>query len=363
MGLPEKRQNNTAGDQMNRIVITGAGGFIGRALVASLAHRPDTFVIAADNNFRGSLDTLDERGNITKVHCDVCNVEAVNEVCRKADMVLHLAAINGTKNFYEMPASVLEVGIIGTHNVLKASIEHHVKRVVFVSSSEVYNVPDIIPTPETVECRVPDVFNPRFSYGGSKIAGELMTVHYLLTTPTDFVILRPHNVYGAQMGFEHVIPQIVKKVFDGSYKKTLGEETITIEIEGTGEETRAFIFIDDAVRAIELCALDSLGKEVYNIGTEKEITIKEVIVEIGRALGKKVLTRSSRIRVGSTPRRCPDTSKIRALGFVPKISLQEGMRRSALWYWEYFQSQHSTEKNEPRLLSDMGMKKPDIIES
>ena len=320
---------------MTTVVVTGAGGFIGRALTDSLAQRPGTRVVAADNDFRGSLETVTERPNVRRVHCDVRDCVAVEELCTGADIVFHFAAVNGTRNFYEMPATVLEVGVIGAHNVLRASVKQGVGRVVLASSSEVYHQPDVIPTPETVGLRIPDIFNARFSYAGAKIASELMAVNYLRSTATDFVIVRPHNVYGPAMGFDHVVPEIAKKIFIASRGGATTD--VAIEIEGTGDETRAFIFVEDAVRAIELCAFASPGREVYHVGTEEEVSVRELIGEIGRALGMDVRIRTSSRRAGSTTRRCPDTSKLQGLGFVPKVPLREGIRQTARWYWECFQ--------------------------
>ena len=320
---------------MTRIVVTGAGGFIGRALTAALSCRPETVVVAADNNLRGSLETLAERPNIRKVYCDVRDMTGVDELCRGADIVFHLAAINGTRNFYEMPGEVLEVGVIGAHNVLKASVLHRVGRVVLLSSSEVYNEAEVIPTPEGVQLRIPDVFNPRFSYAGSKIASELMAVNYLRSSATEFVIVRPHNVYGPAMGFDHVVPEIVKKIYAATQRPVAGGRP-TIEIEGTGEETRAFMFIEDAIKAIELCAFASASGEVYHIGTEEEVSIRGLVGEIARVVGKEVQVRAAGVRAGSTTRRCPDTSKLQRLGFVAGVPLEEGLRRTVRWYWEYF---------------------------
>ena len=104
-------------------------------------------------------------------------------------------------------------------------------------------MPKIIPTPETIELRVVDVFNPRFSYGGGKLAGELIVFNYLKNTDVRYGIFRPHNIYGPQMGFEHVIPQLSKKILiAGKCGSSTGE--VTVQIQGTGEETRSFIFID-----------------------------------------------------------------------------------------------------------------------
>ncbi|MCR4340410.1 MAG: NAD-dependent epimerase/dehydratase family protein [Gemmatimonadaceae bacterium] len=318
---------------MKKVVVTGAGGFIGRALVASLARHEGMSVVAADNNFRGSLETVAHAPSVSTVRCDVLDMAAVSELCQGADLVFHLAAINGTKNFYEAPAAVLEVGIIGTHNVLKASLRHGVRRVIFMSSSEVYNVPDVIPTPEAVRCIVPDVYNARFSYGGGKIAGELMTVNYLRGTGTEFMIIRPHNVYGPQMGRDHVVPELIRKIRDAGGEDA-GGAPLRIHIQGTGEETRAFIFIDDAVRAIELCAFHGAPNTTYNIGTDQEVSVKTLVAELGVALSRDVQVAPAELLLGSTPRRCPDTSKIAALGFRPEISLREGIARTARWYWQ-----------------------------
>lgn len=323
---------------MTRIVVTGAGGFIGRALTASLSRRPETVVVAVDNNLRGSLESVEERSNVSKVYCDVRDASTVDELCRGADMVFHLAAINGTRNFYEMPGTVLEVGVIGAHNILKASVEHRVGRVVLLSSSEVYNEPDVIPTPENVQLRIPDVFNARFSYAGSKIASELMAINYLRSSATQFVIVRPHNVYGPAMGFDHVVPEVVKKIFVATRRPVAGGWP-TIEIEGTGDETRAFVFIDDAIKAIELCAFAARQGEVYHVGTEEEVSIRELVSEIARVLGKEVRVRAAGVRAGSTTRRCPDASKLRGLGFVAEVPLKEGLRRTVRWYWDYFGEQ------------------------
>ncbi len=317
---------------MKKVVVTGAGGFIGRALVASLVRRGDMSVVAADNNIRGSLETVEDSPFVSKVRCDVLDMAAVSEVCREADLVFHLAAINGTKNFYEIPADVLEVGIIGSHNVLKASVRRGVRRLIFMSSSEVYNVPAVIPTPETIPCCIPDVFNPRFSYGGSKLAGELMVVNYLRGTDTEFVIIRPHNVYGPHMGYDHVIPELIQKIREADPDESAGARPSRIPIQGTGDETRAFIFIDDAVRAIALCAFHGAPNDIYNVGTDQEISIRMLVAELGAALSRDVRVAPTELWAGSTPRRCPDTSKIAAMGFRPQISLREGVARTARWY-------------------------------
>lgn len=319
---------------MRRILVTGAGGFIGRVLTESLA-RKGFKVVAVDNNSRGSLDGIQAKGSIDRCECDVLDGDRLQTLVKGSEVIYHLAAINGTGNFYAMPDKVLEVGIIGTHNVLKACIANKVKRVVFVSTSEVYHLPRIIPTPEDIECKVPDVFNPRFSYGGGKIAGELMTIHYLSNAGIPYIIVRPHNVYGPNMGFEHVIPQIIEKL----HRRVMGiggVRKVSVEIQGTGEETRSFIFITDAIQAIEICTLYEAPSGIYHIGTEHEVTIKELIRLIGEVLGLEVEIVPSPLQQGSASRRCPATNKINALGFKSNVSLMQGLVETVHWYWDYY---------------------------
>lgn len=319
-----------------KIAITGAGGFIGRALSHRLAVEGHE-VLALDNDFRGALASIAEHAGISRRSCDVLDLENLRRALAGADAVYHLAAINGTGNFYRIPGEVLEVGIIGTHNALKATLANGIERFYLASSSEVYETPPTIPTPESVPCTVSDVFNPRHSYGGSKIAGELMTVNYLRGTDTRFAIFRPHNVYGPQMGFEHVIPQLVWSIMD-AIGRNPGARRVTIPLQGSGRETRAFIYIDDGVRAIETGTLHNPDGGVIHIGNELETPIGELAVGIGKVLDVEVEVEPGPIAAGSPSRRCPDTSRLRGLGFQPRVSLADGLERTVRWYAEHYRT-------------------------
>lgn len=320
---------------MKRVAVTGAGGFLGRALTKSLAKTCQ--VVAIDNNYRGNLNSLALEENILSQCGDVLDPQEMLRLLDGCDAVFHLAAINGTENFYKVPGKVLEVGIIGTHNVIKAALHHKIKRFYFTSTSEVYNLPTEIPTPESVECKVTDVFNKRFSYAGGKIAGELMVINYLRDTDVQYIIFRPHNVYGPQMGFEHVIPQLTAKVFEAARTSQSGERKIPITIQGEGTETRAFMYIDDAIRAIETCVTQEWKWPLVHLGVTEETSIADLSRLIGSTAGYDLELRHAPRLGGSPDRRCPDTTRIRSLGFTPSVSLAEGVRRTVDWYWKYFQ--------------------------
>jgi nucleoside-diphosphate-sugar epimerase len=223
---------------------------------------------------------------------------------------------------------------------LKAALKNKVGRFYLASSSEAYQQAPAIPTPEEVELKVPDVSNPRYSYGGGKIASELLTVNYLRESGTQHVIFRPHNVYGPQMGYEHVLPELIKKVYEEK-KRTKGS-SLEVKILGSGDETRSFIYVTDAVRAIEICTVENKERGVYHVGTMEEITIRDLVKRVGEALGIEVTIVPSEGAKGSTPRRCPDTSKIQKLGFRPSVSLKEGIQKTVSWYWnDYSKNQEA----------------------
>src|SRR5262249_41430378 len=233
-------------------LVTGGAGFLGAALVRRLVERGRP-VRVLDDSSRGGFDRLkDLSGRFEAVSGDVRDEALVRRAAQGCSAVFHLAAVNGTRNFYEQPERVLDVALRGTLAAVVAARECGVRRFLFASSSEVYHDPPTIPTPEEVRLVVPDPANPRFSYAGGKLAGELITRNYLRGTATGAIILRPHNVYGPDMGFEHVIPNLVHKIRAAAARAGAAASKVEIELQGTGRETRAFCFVDDAAEAIAL---------------------------------------------------------------------------------------------------------------
>ncbi len=128
---------------------------------------------------------------------------------------------------------MLEVGVKGMINVIDGCIKENVKELVLASSSEVYQTPEKVPTDETVALSIPDPLNPRYSYGGGKIISELMAINYGRKHFDKVVIFRPHNVYGPDMGWEHVIPQFVlrmKNVCENNKEKTIKFKSSVIKL-------------------------------------------------------------------------------------------------------------------------------------
>jgi nucleoside-diphosphate-sugar epimerase len=313
-----------------KMLVTGGTGFIGSALVKGLL-AAGASVRSLDNDSRGSIGRLrDVERHIERITGDIRDPGVVREAVRGVDCVCHLAYINGTEFFYTMPELILEVAIKGMMNVLDACVAEGVRDLVLASSSEVYQAPPVIPTDETAPLAVPDVMNPRFSYGGGKIASELLAVNYGRKYFDRTLICRPHNVYGADMGSEHVIPQFALRMKECFARQPHG--VVDFPIQGTGEETRSFIHIDDFIRAL-LCVMDQHERlAIYHVGTDREVSIREVAHLVAAACGREIRIVPGRILAGSTPRRCPDVRKLKSLGFEPAVSLEDGVRRTAAWY-------------------------------
>jgi nucleoside-diphosphate-sugar epimerase len=313
---------------MKRVAILGGGGFIGKALANALLGQGHA-IFVLDNRSRNWTGSLDDR--IKFIEGDVRNLLYVMALIQPSsiDTIIHMAAINGTQNFYDRPNEVLDVAIKGMQNVLTVcQYTKTVKTFLFVSSSEVYGEPWTIPTPETAPLKIHDPLNPRSSYATGKIASEVMALHSGLFEKT--LIVRPFNVFGPSMGEDHVIPQLIRKVqkeiANGSIDK------VRLEIEGTGHETRSFCYIDDAISGILEVLDEGEHKEIYNIGTQDEITISLVAELVGMFFDVEMEIISNELKKGSPLRRCPDVSRLKFLGWKQKVPFQEGFDKTIRWY-------------------------------
>lgn len=314
-----------------KILVTGGSGFIGSYLVTKLAK--DHEVIVFDNGFRVGFSNIESVNNITLIKGDVVNKEDWKQLPYDIDLAYHLAAINGTRYFYEMPSKVLEVNVTGTLNFVNWIRNTDAKRFFFASSSEIYGFPKIFPTPETEPLTVPDPTNPRFSYSSSKIIGETVAINFSKAMGIDFVIGRFHNIYGPKMGFEHVIPEFIRKC--------VKNEEFTVQ--GDGSESRCFCFISDAIDGIILLSTNPYSKNgIFNIGTNEEVSIKELILRLEKIHGKKINPLHKKFENAGTKRRIPDISKIGKLGYKPKIFLDEGLKITYDWYSNFYKSNKTT---------------------
>lgn len=313
-----------------KYLVTGGSGFIGSALVKKLLSEGHS-VTVFDNNSRGNLRRLEQViDDIEFIEGDIRDPEEVLNACKGVDAVCHLAFVNGTKFFYELPELVLEVGVKGMMNILDACIANNIEDLILASSSEVYQSPTEIPTSENVPLIVPDLQNPRYSYGGGKIISELLAINYGRSKIKRVVIFRPHNVFGPDMGWEHVVPEFVLKM-DNLINQN-NSEYVDFKIQGTGNETRAFIFIDDFIDGLIKVIDEGEHLNVYHIGTSNEIKLASLAEEIAKLFNVRINLIPGKLAQGGTLRRCPDIKKLRALGFEPLTPLEKGLQISKEWY-------------------------------
>ncbi len=314
---------------MTHYLVTGGSGFIGASLVRRLladGHR----LRVLDDNSRGHPSRL--AGLDVDIRTgDIRDADSVRSAMQGVDAVLHLAAVNGTRHFYERPELVLDVGIRGMLNVLDACRTEGVGTLVLASSSEAYQTPPLVPTPEHIPLVVPDPLNPRYSYGGSKLASELLAITWGRTGFERVAIFRPHNVYGPDMGWEHVIPEFVRRALS-AVEKSRPQDSVPFPIQGDGTQTRAFVHIDDAVEGIVTVIDKGEHLGIYHVGNPEEVPIAAVARQIVAHLGRRAEIIAGPPAPGGTGRRCPDIAALMNLGYRPNIPLAKGLPGVVDWY-------------------------------
>ena len=309
---------------MSKILITGGAGFIGYNLVNSIKKSHE--IVIFDNEFRGSFKNLQDE-KIHTVSGDITKIKDWENLPKDISSIYHLGAINGTKFFYEIPEKVMEINIKGIMNCLEFVRERDIEKILFTSSSEIYGFPKIFPTPETEEMVIPDPYNPRFSYSSSKILGELLCINYAKKYGFKHTIVRYHNIYGPNMGHEHVIPEFVRKLVNKE----------KFNVEGDGTESRSFCYIDDAVKGTILVNDEEKAENrIYNIGNPEETTINELISLLSTISGIEIKPNYKQKNQAGTKRRQPDIKKAMSVGYEPKIPLTEGLEKTYHWYKNYF---------------------------
>jgi nucleoside-diphosphate-sugar epimerase len=312
-------------------LVTGGTGFLGSALVRRLVGVGGRVRVLDDNSRGRAARLADLEGRYEYVPADVRDAGAVERACEGIDVVCHLAFVNGTEFFYTKPELVLDVAVKGIINVLDGCARHDVPELLLMSSSEVYQTPPTVPTDETAPLSIPDPLNPRYSYAAGKIISEMMAINYGRRRFRRVVMVRPHNVYGPDMGFEHVIPQFVLRMRG---LRDVTDDPVPFPVQGTGRQTRAFVFVDDFIDGVMLALEHGAHLGIYHLGTAEEVTMSELADLVAQYFGRRIQIVPGKAAAGGTDRRCPDISKITKLGYAPRFRLADALPMVARWYDE-----------------------------
>lgn len=312
---------------MTKILVTGGAGNVGGALVRRLVQNPEYEVTVADNFSTGEKWKLPDQSlpNFRFIKADVNVVKDIGAVMTsfQFDYVFHYAAVVGVKRTLENPIAVLN-DIDGIRNILTLSKNTGVRRVFFSSSSEVYGEPVEIPQNEETT-----PLNSRLPYAIVKNLGEAYFRAFHQEHELNYTIFRFFNTYGPLQSEDFVITKFVRQALAG--------EPITIY--GDGSQTRTFCYVDDNIEAtVKAFEEGKFVNDVINIGSSKEITIKELAEKVIAAVGSSSeLIHLPPLAEGDMRRRCPDNSKMLALLGREPLSLEEGLGRTV----EFLKSQDS----------------------
>ena len=309
------------------VLVTGAAGFIGSHLCEALLARGDR-VVGLDNfnDFydpaikRGNLAGLAGRPGFALVEGDIRDGPALARVLAEhaPTSVVHLAAMAGVRPSLKDPALYHDVNCTGTAVLLQAAHAAGIGRFVFGSSSSVYGGNPKVPFHED-----DDVSRPVSPYAATKRANELTchTFHHLYGM--DIACLRFFTVYGPRQRPEMAIHKFVRMTEAGE----------ALPLFGDGRSERDYTYIDDILDGLLKAHDRSRGFRVYNLGESRTISLRELVAEIGRALGKEPRVDWLPPQPGDVPRTYADIGRARAeLGYDPRVGLEEGLRRFVEWF-------------------------------
>lgn len=309
--------------QGKRVLVTGAGGFIGSHLVERLvelgAHTRGMVHYRSEGAW-GWLDHSPRKKDIEVVAGDLMDRDSVVRAMHNRDLVFHLGALIAIPYSYEAPLSFVRTNVEGTLNVLHAAGHGGVERVIHTSTSEVYGTAREVPIDEQHPLQA------QSPYAASKIAADKMVEAFHLSFGTPVVTVRPFNTFGPRQSARAVIPTIIVQ--------GLARRRVRL---GNVEPTRDLNYVSNTVDGfVQAAVTEQVLGQVVNIGSGSEIKIRNLVELIGRLLGQSVEieTDEQRIRpAGSEVERLLADNRLATtlLGWTPAVSLEEGLRLTIDW--------------------------------
>jgi UDP-glucuronate 4-epimerase len=317
-----------------RILLTGGAGFIGSHLAEALLRGGAQLAVVdhLDEFYspewkKANLEDVRRVGNFDFFGSDIRQHDAMRQAVERfrPDAIIHLAARAGVRPSIEQPLLYQEVNIGGTLNLLELAREFGVKKFVFGSSSSVYGASSAAPFSESQH----ELF-PISPYAATKLAGEMLGHTYAHLFGTSIVCLRFFTVYGPRQRPDLAIHKFTALIEQGK----------PVPMFGDGSAGRDYTFVDDIVAGI-LAALDyeperANGRapfEVFNLGNSHPVTLNELIAALERVTGKKAIRDAKPPQPGDVPLTWADVSKAgRLLGYQPRVSIEDGLRRFVEWY-------------------------------
>ena len=315
-----------------KFLLIGGSGFIGSHLAKIISKKGHEVHVLDErqNSNQKKINDINS-SNIKFIKSNLLKLKQFNGVDKDYDYIVNLAALLGVENVMSQPFAILNNNAILAIKAIEIALfQKKIKSFMFASTSEVYAGSQSIgilnyPTNENSLLAMPDLSNPRSTYMLSKIFGEALS----FSSSLPIIIIRPHNFYGPSMGMKHVIPQLLKRIWEAKTDK--------IEVFSVNH-TRTFCYIDDAVNMIYdlLINQNSIGK-VINVGSdEPEVKVKDLAKLLMKIVGKDLKILKMENTQGSPSRRVPDVSLSESIiGYKSSTNLKEGIKKTFDWYRKY----------------------------
>ncbi len=280
-------------------MITGSSGFIGKNLVENLLSEYSIVELSRERK-KSKLNY------ITKNISEITSKDLKNIFC-----VIHLAAITDPKFCNDFPDQCIATNVLGTQKMLESARKNNCK-VIYASTSHVYGLPKKLPINETTTT------SPTSIYGGSKLAGEILCESYHKQFNMDISIVRIFSAYGPESDNHYVLSNIITQLENSNIIKL-----------GNINSKRDFIFISDVINAFKIILNNIDGFNIYNVGTGKSYSIKEICKKFEKLYGKKIIIKNNlkQNRKFDAKNIVCDATKLKKLGWKPKIPLDEGLEK------------------------------------
>ncbi|APF18388.1 NAD-dependent epimerase/dehydratase [Caldithrix abyssi DSM 13497] len=307
------------------VLVTGADGFIGShltELLLSKGCRVRALSYYNSFNYWGWLEEIPQSESLEVVSGDIRDPHFVDELVQGVDVVFHLAALIAIPFSYRAPDSYIDTNIKGTLNVCQAALRHQVQKVIHTSTSEVYGTAQYVPIDEK------HPLQPQSPYSASKIGADSIAMSFYYSFQLPLTIARPFNTYGPRQSARAVIPTIITQLAAGAKEIKLGDL----------RPTRDFNFVKDTCKGMILLAEgENTDGEVFNIGSDAEISIGELAQKIMDLMGVKanIVSETQRLRPKDSEvlrLRCNNQKIRQAVQFKPDFTLDEGLKITIDWF-------------------------------